>query len=257
MREKRLKSPLDPIGLIVADNLNYSADIGAHYLKSVIESKYCLSEHIIATLLRTLKESAPNSNYKPSLRRDLKSLCSKIKKSYPGISIKELENLSEIIIEERNTLVHGKMIFERNISEIDVPDLSKSYISPLAPFYTPHIVMQRNDLEISLEQESLRCINNRFDQFFDLIRKLMIELDMDRMQLHWNIQIDSDDPQIGFDQYGTRTAVIKEKIFLRDILKLKPVETPSSRYCRICKRNFIGNEVCKHLEMINEILTGE
>lgn len=224
--------------LIVAGNLSHSIDIGTHYLKSVIELKYCLSELIIADLLRKLTTTDSNRKRKPSLRDNIKSLRYKINKLRPDISIKELQNLSNTIIEERHTLVHGEMIFG---SELRVP--GPSTWVPLVD--TTKITMQREGLKISLEQKSLRKINNRFDEFLKLIRELVIDLGMDCMELHIK------------PQNGTSTEAHEKKILLRDILKLKPVDKNISIHCRTCKQNFIDDKVCKHLEIMKETLTGE
>lgn len=235
MREKPTQGLMQ---LILAGNLNYSADIGTHYLKSVIEVKYCLYELIVATLLRKLTTTDSNLKRNPSLRDSIKSLRSEVKKLRPDISIKELLNLSNTIIEKRHALVHGEMIFG---SKLQVPNPS-TWV-PLVD--TTKITMQRGGLEISLEQESLLKINNQFDEFLKLIRELVIDLDMDCMELHIE------------PLNGTSTEAHEKKILLRDILKFQPIDKNISRHCITCKRDFIDDEACKHLEIMKGTLTGE
>lgn len=204
----------------------------------MIELKYCLSELIIATLLRKLTTSDSNRKRNPSLRDSIKSLRSEVKKLRPDISIKKLLNLSNTIIEKRHTLVHREMIFG---SKLHVPDPS-TWV-PLVD--TAKITMQRGGLKISLEQESLRKINNQFDEFLKLINELVIDLDVDCMQLHIE------------PLNGTSTEAHEKKILLRDILRLEPIDKNISRHCRTCKRDFIDDEACKHLEIMKETLTIE
>lgn len=83
----------------MAGNLSLSIDIGTHYLKSVIELKYCLSELIIADLLRKLPTAYPDCKYKPSERKlslsdNVKSLCYEVKKIHPEISTRDSYSLT-------------------------------------------------------------------------------------------------------------------------------------------------------------------
>ena len=232
-------------------HLHHSADIGTHYLKSLIELKYCLYELITASLLKKLI----NYDSKLSLGRNVEKLCSELKRLHPGISTRELRNLSNTIIENRHALTHGKMSFESKLHKHD-----QEVSVPLVD--TTKITMKRGGLEIPLDQESLRKINNQFDKFFDLIIKLVIDLGIDDMDIYV-VPEDVNKP------------AYKEKKLLRDILRAVPtkierdsliVGTVSAkdvkdinmpRYCRTCNRDFVGYETCEHLTMIEEILTGK
>lgn len=260
------------LALLLGYDFNYSADLATHYLRSLIELKWCFGEKVVAIILKEInrqyklgiKNSKPNS--KPRIGRDFRDLCKAIRKipkfkKSEGI-ILELEKIFEIIRDERNTLVHGELIFEESSLELNVLDSSKDYITPLTPFHTPKIAMRnqmnnKEDKIIPQEQDELRSIDKRFDKFLELMRELATELNMGSIQLDIKTQIHSDDPKIGIGQPGNRIATSEFRILPRDIQRLKPLEMPKSRHCRICKQNFIGDEVCKHLEMINEILTGE
>lgn len=111
-----------------------------------------------------------------------------------------------------------------------------------------------------MEQEKLREINERFDKFINLMRELFVQLDMSKVHILGEFEIENaSDPGIGFDRHGTKTISFHKELSLREIQDVPrhPVGLPEYRHCRTCKRDFIGDDVCKHLKMINEILTGK
>lgn len=275
--------------LLFGYDFSYSADLATHFFISQIVLKWCFCEKVVADIWREINRQNPKLRKKPipnrqfnqfGLAQFFKELCKDIRK-IPTIRerpnfrkidfkkieeiIRELEKTFNVIRENRHTLVHGKMLFEENTPpDFHIPDSSKSYRSPLRPFYTSRIVMRRqgNNEEkvIHLEQEELRRINERFDKFINLMRELFIELYMGNIHILIDYEIkDASDPRIGFDRHGTKTASSHKELSPKDIpnIPLPPVGLPKSKHCRMCKQDFVGDEVCRHLEMMNEILTGE
>lgn len=237
MKKRNKTQKPDYIQLIMASDPSDWVDIGTHYLINVVNQKYCVSELIIAGILSKLPNSESKGKGKsggkgkgkpPSLSDLLKELRSTLKKQHPNISIRDLTNLSNTLIEERHALVHGTMVFGKKIS---IPSPS-TWVSP---FDTNKITMKNGGLEIPLTQERIRDINNRWNKFRDLVIELVIDLDLDGL----SIQVDDTEP---------------EYLLLRDLLRLNPIDTNISRHCRVCKRDFIDDDACIHLKVQREAL---
>lgn len=164
--------------LAIGYDLNKSADPRTHYLKGLIETKWNFCEQVVADVLKLYKWKAPNSI--AYLGKDFQKLHDILQEKARNQDGKDylsfLANKFRILQNKRNTLVHGEMIFEGSTTELEIPDASKNYQTPLSSIFTPKIVMRRKGITIHLDQNELLSINREFDEFIHLLRELHIVL---------------------------------------------------------------------------------
>lgn len=168
----------DHMQLILAGDLNNSVDDRIHCLRSKILLRYGHAELIVAATWAWPSKSLSDSDFDkiPSLGVGITKLGEKVAEQCPSFPFGKIKDTADKLIEERDTLVHGKMHFGpiiRADAEGSAPMIN-----------TTTIVMQKGDLRIPLDQDNLSKINKRLDRFFSLIKDLLIELDMDGAQLY-------------------------------------------------------------------------
>ena len=132
--------------------------------------------------------------------------------------------------DDRNTLVHGKLIRMPSVSTIDIKDISQSKMGPFIPFFrSGEIMVVRNDRRVPLKASLLHEIDQKVNVLLHCVYEICEDINP-LIEFGLNISIDSDAPSIHFGD-GRRTTTLKGYANLRDLLNSRVV---NSYRCSVC-----------------------